>query len=136
MNYRDDREALHHRVNQLEDELRDARRDGEAESAERIAALEKKLSQQQAELARLRGDSPARSGRAVIAVLLGLLLGAGLLSAPFAPRRSPPPPVPVPIQTAIVPTAIDPAPPPPVPPLPVPPATPRSTTARWNAKVT
>lgn len=159
MTYRDDREAFHHRVAQLEDELRDASREGaeegRGETLARTNALEDKLAAMRADLAKvtaelqaLRGDEPPKPTRsrngviALLAALAVLLIGAGMATALLRTRST---------ATATVPDfAVDPvAPPPVVPPAPEPaaplPTTPipleaipqpqRSTTARWVAKV-
>lgn len=160
MTYRDDREALHHRVAKLEQELTDARREGAEqgrdEAQARANALEQRLADMRGELAKmtaelhaLRGDEPPKPGpkssNAMIVVLASLavvLLAGGALTAMLR-MRSPTPSVPMP-------SDIDPVAPVVVtPPVPVP-ATPeapraiplepipqpqRTTTARWVARV-
>lgn len=158
MTYRDDREALHHRVAQLEGELRDARREGaeegRGETLARTNALEDKLAAMRADLARataelqaLRGDeppkpTPSRNGViAVLAVAAVLLIGGGVMTAVLRTRST---------TTTVPDFHIDPVSPTPVvPPVPEPaaPVTPtpipleaipqpqRSTTARWVARI-
>ncbi len=153
MTYRDDREALHHRVAQLEDELRDARREGEEhgrdEAQAKAKALEENLANTRAELAkmtdeleRLRGNKPARTGSGVIiAVMVATAIAlfvAGIVLA-IVRTRSTTSTVSLPdVPTQAAPTS-------PTPPQPESPApirlepilgSPRSTIARWNAKVT
>jgi hypothetical protein len=160
MTYRDDREALHHRVAQLEQELQDARREGEEHGRDdaqaRAAALEQRLAGMRAELETmgaeldaLRGGKPRR-GRGVILAAAGMavvLVSGGaaalLLREPARPAPPPPPPPPA-VEPQAAPQApiplqpLDPreltAPVPTDPPSSSPAS--RSTTARWNAKVT
>jgi hypothetical protein len=154
MNYRDDREALHHRIGQLENELQDARREGEEhgrdEAQTRAVALEQRLADMRGELEKmgaelnaLRGDKPRRAANVpliagAMVVVLFVLGGLGFVTT----RRSRPP---VPIATAVAPLPSPVMPVRPVEPVmpvvqaptltPPPPPPPRSTTARWNAKI-
>lgn len=159
MSYRDDREALHHRVAQLEQELQDARREGEEhgrdEAQARAVALEKKLADMRgevekmgAELEALRGKSPRRLGSGVVALLVaGIACCAAVPGVIIFARRPAPPPTVVlvppevqapmgkakpaePIPTVEPPTVTE--------PLQAPTATPasaRTAEARWTAKV-
>jgi hypothetical protein len=160
MSYRDDREALHHRVAKLEEELKDARREGQEEGRDeaqkRAVVLEEKIGEMKDELERMelelqamRGAAPPPSqqaikGPAVFAIfIVGLAVASGVLFMVL--RSRPPPPAPVvvtqptttfgraketdPAQAA-TPSPVETA----TPPEPI--APPRSTTARWTAKVT
>jgi len=158
MTYRDDREALHHRVAQLEQELEIARRDGEQhgrdEAQQRTAALEQRLADMRGELEKMGAELQAmRGGRppgapnralfiavpiAVSLVLMGgvsyfFMVRTGASAAvPAQPVAQPPEPA-----TVAPPVAVAPVPAAPIPLEPItPPSTPRSTTARWAASVT
>jgi len=152
MGYRDDREALHHRVAQLEQELQDARREGEEhgrdEAQSRAMALEQRLASMRgdmekmgAELSELRGGRPASSrARPLVAMVVGVslvgLLGSYLMLGTGAPRPPPvvvvTPPTPTPTPTSIPRPVATAAPTIPLERIPQPA---RSTTARWFAKV-
>ena len=158
MNYRDDREALHHRVAQLEDELQEARREGEEhgrdEAQNRAAVLERKLAEMRAEVEKmsaevdaLRGRRPR--GRPALPLLVGaagavlVLVAVGAFVSFRSTSRPAPPAVAAPprVLPAIPATPVQPTATPRVDPLPAPqviaaPAPARETTARWNAKVT
>jgi hypothetical protein len=147
-NYRDDREALHQRIGQLEQELIDARRDGQEqgrdEAQARAAALQQRLTDMQGELANMESELAALRGRKPKPPAKGVALGAvgvvafvvfafvSMRSSPTVVSAPPPPP------------AVTPAPPPPEPPVasatplfPMKPTPdPRSTKARWFAKAT
>jgi hypothetical protein len=151
MRYRDERDALRHRVDNLEQDLAVARKELEAKDdheqqrrvlqlEERVGALRAMLSDVEHELAQVRAQKPARSrGLVAVAVGGGVALLA-VLAAVFLIRSSaePPPPMPVPQPVVTF------APPPTVAPLPAPePARPeppkppsRTLDATWSAKVT
>ena len=151
MRYRDERDALRHRVDNLEQDLAVARKELEAKDdheqqrrvlqlEERVGALRAMLSEFEHELAQVRAQKPARSrGLVAVAVGGGVALLA-VLAAVFLIRSSaePPPPMPVPQPVVTF------APPPTVAPLPAPePARPeppkppsRTLDATWSAKVT
>jgi hypothetical protein len=152
MGYRDDREALHQRVGQLEQQLADARREGvehgREEAEARAAALEQKLAEMKDELEKmgaalqaLRGAAPARRPPWPLIIAIGGLsvlltsvgVGAALRRSHAPPVEPRPPPTHVPVETE--PASVEPQAPPPTPPLAKPQPSPRSTTARWSAKV-
>lgn len=118
MSYRDDREALHHRVAQLEDELAEARREVDA----------------------LRERRP-RARPAPVLVVAACTLSVGLGAGAFLMLRTSPRRAPSPVVVAVptlpaTPATFEPSPAPPPTVAPAPPALPRETTARWNAKIT
>jgi hypothetical protein len=162
MNYRDDREALHHRVAKLESELEEARREGEEhgrdEAQARAAELEKKLADMRkeletmsSELEALRAKAPPPKVPAKVPALVPIVIGAvamlclmmviGIVfsrssapppAAPVVVAQPPPPPAPTPTPTPTAPATASTT----IPLEPIaPPAVPRSTTARWNATV-
>ncbi len=155
MSYRDDREALHNRVAQLEEELKDARREGQEEgrdeAAKRAASLEEKIGEMKGELERMelelqamRGERPktAVAPRTPIFIALGAVFAIGGFAFVFALRKtSAPPPPPVIVMPTATPSPMVPAVPEPTAvksavPLATAAAPVRTTTARWNAKVT
>ncbi len=159
MSYRDDREALHSRVAQLEQELKDARTEGEAhgrdEAQARAVALEQKLAEMRgevekmsAELGALRGDQPrpkssmglaiaiAAGGVALLVVAVVFVTARSSAPAPVIvqmPATAPEAPMGKSQPVAPIPT-VDPLPPETAVAKRVP--APRSAQARWNAKVT
>jgi hypothetical protein len=156
--YRDEREALHNQVAALEEDLAEARREAAAHDEgamrDKAAALEAQMVTMRAELARmeteladLRGPSPPKPTVSVMPriVLVGATLAAFGVGAVVSMRAATPPPRPII-------TPIQPQPPPdPLPdlmdkmrqnakePAPsatiVPPEPPRTTEARWIARV-
>jgi hypothetical protein len=152
MSYRDDREALHNRVAQLEEQLKDARSQGQEqgrdEARTRAAQIEEKLmgmrgeiQMMEAELQAMRGASPPRPRNILLPVAAGLV-AVGLGGVLMALRSTPDPPVVV-IAPPEPPKAAVPTPQPPstsastptVAPQAAPAETPpRSTTARWIAR--
>ncbi|MBX3192178.1 MAG: hypothetical protein KF819_34635 [Labilithrix sp.] len=157
MGYRDDREALHNRVAQLEEELEAARREGEQKgrdaAQEHAAALEKRIGEMRAELERveleldaIRGKAPKARAAGTRAALLGGVVAAGmfggitvvLVARSDSERPTVVTPAPVPVTPPEVPRTV--TPPAPVPP-PAPEAPPaarerRTTTAKWTASAT
>jgi hypothetical protein len=153
MSYRDDREALHQRVAQLEDQLKDAQREGQeqgrdaaltraAELEEKVANMRGELQMMEAELQAMRGASPSKRWLPLAAASLGICA----LGVVIATRRPPAQPPATPIVVAVPPLPPPPSPapapePPPekasTPPAddPKPDPPPRSTSARWSAKV-
>lgn len=164
MSYRDDREALHRRVEQLETELADARQQGEragrdqsrahaAELERRLAQMRGEMERMTGELRRLQGGQPPPAPTNHVPLALGAALGMTVLvgSAAFfliqSTRRTVSPPavtapvVDAPTRPAAevpeIPSHDPPAPPPDRPATPAPRArVERTTTARWNATVT
>lgn len=156
MTYRDDREALHQRVAQLQQQLEDARRDGEEqgrdEAQARADALERKLAGVRSELGKMEAELEAlrggrrRTPKAVALAAAAALVVAGGLAASWTSRSKPSPlrtvepqeisALPAPPERAR-PAVPDPMPAPAPAPEREPPSTgsTRSTTARWNAKV-
>jgi hypothetical protein len=155
MTYRDDREALHHRVAQLQQELDDARREGEQqgrdEAQQRTAELEQKLGSMRGEIERMelelqamRGAAPKGPSRTAPLVIGAVVLALGATATFLIVARSPSS-VPVvvvqapPVATPHAPTKqAEPAPEPiaPAPPeVRNEPAQRRTTTARWTATV-
>jgi hypothetical protein len=107
MDYRDDRDALRARVNELEQALREA--GARANRAEvQLADARQALNEREAELRRFRGDVPTKSGRGTsVAIALGagalllLVLCGGTTAALVYMRSRPPPPAPVaPVEAA------------------------------------
>lgn len=157
MNYRDERNALRGRVDNLEQELQTAKKEleerrDEGEQEERVKQMEREMADARrqldrlgAELAKVRGDEP-RASKAPLAITIALGAVSLLAIAGYMMLRREPAPVlalpPPPIATAVV----APAPPPPTPapieeprpaalePKPTAPA--RTTTAQWSGKVT
>ncbi|MBK6519792.1 MAG: hypothetical protein IPG04_38095 [Polyangiaceae bacterium] len=103
MRYRDERDALRHRVDNLEQDLAVARKELEAKDdheqqrrvlqlEERVGALRAMLSDVEHELAQVRAQKPARSrGLVAVAVGGGVALLA-VLAAVFLIRSSAEPP--------------------------------------------
>src|SRR3954447_5759580 len=100
MNYRDNREALHLRIAKMEEDLKDARREGEEhgrdDAQQRAIALEQKLADMRtemekmgAELHALRGDKPVR-GPLRLPVVFAVVSVAGLATTAFFFLRTPP----------------------------------------------
>lgn len=161
MTYRDDREALQSRVRELEEDLGNARREGEEqgreaaegrakELEEKLASLRGEIDRVGAELQELRGVKPGAKaqGRPWLAVgvvgvaALGggyLLFGAGRAEPP--PAQVPWPGVPVPWRKSDDPSQVSASPTEPakVPEKPAKQADPeleaRTATARWKATV-
>ena len=157
MNYRDERNALRGRVDNLEQELQVAKKEleerrDEGEQEERVKQMEREMADARrqldrlgAELAKVRGDEPRTSkaplvvGIVVVAVFLLGGLGFALRSRDPAPVIAAPPP---PIVTPVV--APTPEPPKPAPPQETRPAAPEpepaapapTATAQWSGKVT
>lgn len=150
MSYRDERDALRQRVDNLEQALSEAQQQPDpsqrlAELTQQAAEARRLLDHLDAEIAQVRrppGRSKARLGLVlgagfVITLGIGLTLGRRLASAPPVtptaaphPRLAPPPPPPVATTTAL-PEVV---PPPTAEPAAKPP--PPSATARWSARVT
>lgn len=155
--YRDDREALHNRVAQLEEELADARKEGEKQGRDdaeeharaletKIAGMRDDLERMQNELDAMRGRDPgpprAKGNPAVIAGVAGVVLAVGGIGVVLARSSSShevhvpvalptPPPEPLPkVTPPREPVAL----PRPVASAPPPPPS-RSTTAKWTATV-
>lgn len=161
MSYRDEREALHRRVEQLENELAGARLQGEragrdqsrahaAELEQRLARMRSEMDRMTGELERLRGGPPpptTRRAPMVLGAAMGVLVLVGCASY-FLIRSAPRSAVPVATVPVVTPPTVADAPAvprhtapaphdePPAPPAPTPrPRIERSTTARWNATV-
>ncbi len=144
MSYRDDREELKQRVDELERELQTARqRADQAEGAQakadrlavELAGAQRNLERIQNELSKLQ--SPPKKSNAPVFAVGGMMILAGAAVALFAVRSPPQPPSIALPMTAIEPIAAPP-PPPPIPPIPEPEPTPvpaRAKTVRWTGKV-
>lgn len=154
MDYRDERDALRERVENLQQDLDRAKQDlaenqGDDRQA-RIAALERQVAEVQrlgdalrGELDALRGGPPPRPGgtaaKIIYALLATVLAGAGWVAIRTAP---PSPPVRAPVVPAVVevPRPVEipvPAPPPPPVPETAAPTQPAGeATVQWKAKVT
>src|SRR5688572_2265285 len=159
MTYRDDREALHHRVAQLEEELKDARREGQEEGRDeaekrakvlegRIGDMKGELERMELELQAMRGEQPGgaakpaskpanvAAGAVCVVIMVGIFV---MLRRPETPApvivMSPPAPLTM-EKTAEPPKAVATLEPAPEATTEATPAVPqRTTTARWNARV-
>lgn len=148
MDYRDERDALRGRVDNLEQQLGEAKRELDAQHGDdrqaRIARIEQQMGQAQrlldglgTELAALQGKRPQRSPVLTIAVAVAMVtLGAGVAGflmvrraaePPIAVRAVPPPPL-----ELVEPAAKT----PPSPPTRAPQPASRRAHAAWSGKVT
>lgn len=146
MSYRDEREALKQRVDELEHELESTQKRAEqAESAQakadrlalELAGAQRKLERIQAELSKLQGPEkkPNTGAFLIVAVAFGIVMLATLAVFVLTVRGAPPSPKIALTMTPIDPPAVAPIPPvpeiePPVQPMPV-----REKTVRWTGKV-
>jgi hypothetical protein len=150
MDYRDERDALRGRVENLEQELGDAKRELEAQRSDdkqaRIAQIEKQmadarrmLDQLGRELTELRGGPPKGQTAAptITAGVAVLLLGAGAAGFVLMRSSAPPPPQVTPVAKAVA--TVAPLPErtqPPQAPAPKPAPVRRATHATWSGKIT
>ncbi|APR81694.1 Hypothetical protein A7982_07043 [Minicystis rosea] len=147
MDYRDEREALRGRVENLEQELGDAKRELDAQRNDdrkaRIAQVEKQMADAQRllqqlgqELGELKGAPKPRSSTPVLLTITLVMIGSMVSGFLFFVRSAPPPPrIPenVPLEP-VEPVAKQAAPSKPAPPQPT--ASTRRVHAAWTGKVT